>query len=256
MTESPVSINDGVLSIRVATPGGGNVLDGAAMTEGADALTDPGDSVGAVLLIGGESNFCAGGNVQAFYDAADRSAYVRQLAETFHRFVLALTSVTVPVVAGVPGWAAGAGMSLVCHVDIAIGGRSTRLRPAYPALSFTPDGGMTWALPRIVGTRRARDILLSDAVLGSDESYRLGLLTRLVGDDVIASEAQRVARSMAAGPAGASRATKQLLIESQSASLAAQLDAETDSISAMASSPDGVEGVDAFVEKRRPSFGR
>ncbi|KIQ08205.1 enoyl-CoA hydratase/isomerase family protein [Rhodococcus sp. MEB064] len=251
-----VSLDDGVLSIRIATPAGGNVLDGNAMSEGAAALADLDDSVGAVLLVGAEANFCAGGNVRAFHSAPDRSAFVRSLAESFHDFVRALTAVPVPVIAGVPGWAAGAGMSLVCHVDIAIGGRSTRLRPAYPALGFTPDGGLTWALPRIVGIRRARDILLNDSVLGSDEAFRLGLLTRLVGDDVIASEAERLARSLAAGPTSVTRATKRLLLASDSATLSDQLDAETDSISAMASTPNGIEGVDAFVEKRRPSFGR
>ena len=252
---SPVTVEDGVLYVRVATPRGGNVLNGEAMAAGAASLSDLDESVGAVLLVGAESNFCAGGDVRAFHGAPDRSAFVRQLADTFHDFVRALTSVSVPVVAGVPGWAAGAGMSLVCHADIVIGGRSTRLRPAYPALGFTPDGGLTWALPRIVGTRRARDILLTDGVLGSDEAYRLGLLTRLVGDDVIASEAERVARSLAAGPTEVSRATKRLLLASDSATLSDQLDAETDSISHQASTADGIEGVDAFVEKRRPSFG-
>lgn len=253
--EPTVSIADGVLSIRIATPTRGNVLSGVAMVEGTSALTRLDTSVSAVLLVGAESNFCAGGDVRAFHAAPDRGEYVRSVAETFHDFVRALAAVEVPVVAGVPGWAAGAGMSLVCHADITIGGRSTKLRPAYPGLGFTPDGGMTWALPRILGPGRARDILLTDTVINGDEAHRLGLLTRLVGDDVITSEAERLARSLAAGPAGATRGVKRLLMTSEDSTLTQQLAAEAESISSMATTPDGIEGVDAFVEKRRPSFG-
>lgn len=252
--ESTVHIEDGVLHVHVSSAEHGSSLNGAAMADGTRALSDLDPDVGAVLLVGAVPNFCAGGNVHAFAAAENRGEYVREVAEQFHAFVLALNAVTVPVVAGVQGWAAGAGMSLVLHTDIAIGGRSTKFRPAYSALGFTPDGGMTHTLPRVVGDRRARDILLSDAVIGSDEAFRLGLLTRLVGDDVIASEAGRLARSLAAGPSETYCRTKSLVASADTRTLAEQLAAETDAISTMAGSPIGIEGVDAFVEKRRPDF--
>ncbi|GGG06476.1 putative enoyl-CoA hydratase/isomerase [Rhodococcoides trifolii] len=256
-SEQPlVSVADGVLRIAVSTAAAGTSLNFEAVSAGTDAVKNSGSEVGAVLLVGTGANFCAGGNVMAFAAAEDRTTYVRDAADTLHEFVAALESVGVPVVAGVHGWAAGAGMSLVCHADIAIGSRSTKFRPAYPALGFTPDGGMSWALPRIVGPRRARDILLSDTVLGGEEAHRLGLLTRLVGDDVVVSEAERVARSLAAGPAETIGATKRLLAQSDTNSLAEQLEAEAVSISTLAGSPTGREGVDAFVEKRRPDFPR
>jgi 2-(1,2-epoxy-1,2-dihydrophenyl)acetyl-CoA isomerase len=251
-----VSSADGVLRIAVSTAAAGTSLNFDAVIGGTDALKSAGSDVGAVLLVGDGANFCAGGNVLSFAAAEDRAAYVREAADTLHRFVVALESIEVPVVAAVHGWAAGAGMSLVCHADIAIGSRSTKFRPAYPALGFTSDGGMSWALPRIVGPRRARDIMLSDSVLSGEEAHRLGLLTRLVGDEVVVSEAERVARSLAAGPSETIRATKRLLAQSDTSSLAEQLEAEAVSISTLAGSPTGREGVDAFVEKRRPDFPR
>ncbi len=254
---SSVELVDGVLHIFVAGDAAGNSLSGDAMVEGAAALgsLNAGDlAARCVLLAGTGANFCAGGNVRAFADAPDRGAYVRSVAEAFHRFVLELAATTVPVVAGVQGWAAGAGMSLVCHVDVAIGGRATKLRPAYPGIGFTPDGGLTWTLPRIVGSARARDILLNDSILNGEEAVRLGLLSRLVGDDIIASEATRLARTFAAGPTSAFRGAKTLLAGSENRTLAEQLDHETESIAAAAESPTGREGVDAFVEKRRPDF--
>lgn len=252
-----VDLVDGVLQITVATDAAGTSLSGAAMVDGARALQalNAGKlTAGAVLLIGSGTNFCAGGNVRAFAAAPDRGTYVRGVADEFHRFVIELAACTVPVVAGVQGWAAGAGMSLVCHADVAIGGRSTKLRPAYSGIGLTPDGGLTWTLPRIVGPARARDILLSDSVVHGEEAVRLGILSRLVGDDIIVSEAQRLARTLAAGPTAAFEGVKALLQKSDAHTLAEQLDAEAASIAAAADGPTGREGVDAFVEKRRPDF--
>lgn len=256
-TTDSVEFVDGVLKIIVATDAAGTSLDGTAMTEGAEALraVNAGDlSAGCILLAGSGANFCAGGNVRAFADAPERGTYVRDVADTFHRFVLELAAADIPVVAGVQGWAAGAGMSLVCHADVAIGGRATKLRPAYPGIGFTPDGGLTWTLPRIVGAARARDILLNDSIINGEEAVRLGILSRLVGDEIVASEAERLARTFAAGPTTSFQGAKALLAASESRTLAEQLEAEATSISAAADSPTGREGVDAFVEKRRPDF--
>lgn len=255
-TDSPakVHLEDGVLRIAIATAENGTSLDGAGMVEGASALEDLRGEFGSVLLVGEGVNFCAGGDVRGFASAPVRSAYVAELARIFHVFVRALDATTVPVVAGVHGWAAGAGMSLVCLADVAIGGPSTKLRPAYPSIGFTPDGGLTWTLPRIVGIARAREILLTDSVLTGEEAVRLGILSRLVGDDVVQDEAARLARTLAAGPTAAYSGTKALLVDSRQRTLTEQLDAEAVAVAASADSPVGREGVNAFVEKRRVDF--
>ncbi|MFD4366503.1 enoyl-CoA hydratase/isomerase family protein [Rhodococcus sp. NPDC058521] len=252
---SKVTFEEGVLRIVIATAENGASLDSDGVAQGTQALQILGDEVGSVLLVGEGPNFCAGGNVHGFASASDRGAHVAEVAGVLHEFVRSLSELSAPVVAGVHGWAAGAGMSLVCLADIAVGGPSTKLRPAYPSIGFTPDGGMTWLLPRIVGISRARDILLSDSVLGGDEAVRIGILSRLVGDDVIQDEAFRLARSLAVGPTDAFAGIKKLLAASVTNSLGDQLDAEAASISAAANSPIGIEGVDAFVEKRRADFG-
>lgn len=249
-----VALDEGVLRITISTAADGTSLDGEGMTQGAQALDMLGTDVGSILLVGEGGNFCAGGNVRAFAAAPNRGEYVGEVARTFHTFVRALDAASVPVVAGVHGWAAGAGMSLVCLADIAIGGTSTKLRPAYPSIGFTPDGGMSWTLPRIVGAARAREILLNDSVLGGDEAVRLGILTRLVGDDEVQEEAARLARSLANGPTSSYSGIKALLHSSRANTLAEQLDAEAASIAIAANGPVGREGVDAFVEKRRPDF--
>lgn len=251
---SNVRLEDGVLRVAVATAANGTSLDIDGITEATAALADLGSDVKVVLLVGDGANFCAGGNVRAFASAENRGEYVGAIATAFHEFVRALDAATVPVVAAVHGWAAGAGMSIVCLADVAIGGASTKLRPAYPSIGFTPDGGMSWTLPRIVGAARAREILLTDAVLGGEEAVRLGLLSRIVEDDRVQDEALAVARTLAAGPTASYAGIKALFTNSRTATLSEQLDAETASISAAADSPTGREGVDAFAGKRQPDF--
>ena len=245
---------DGVLEVTISTAARGTSLDFAGINAGTAALRALDPSVGAVLLVGSGPNFCAGGDVKAFHAATDRGACLRQLAEELHQFVRALDGAPVPVVAAVHGWAAGAGMSLVCAADIAIGGPATRLRAAYPSIAFTTDGGLSWTLPRIVGTGRAKEIILTDTVLTGDDAVRLGVLSRLVGDHVVGEEALRVARTLAAGPTSAYAGIKRLLAASPTATLAEQLAREEDEIAAAADGPMGVEGVNAFVEKRRPNY--
>ncbi|MGV9672146.1 enoyl-CoA hydratase/isomerase family protein [Gordonia sp. NPDC003504] len=257
-TTSPVTQTGSVLTIAMSSPAAGTSLDDRALADGTAALHEVARGereVGAILLRGTGANFCAGGNVRAFAAAAHRPTYLRDLADNFHAFVLALAAADRPVVAAVSGWAAGAGMSIVLHADIAIGGAGTKLRPAYPGIGLTPDGGMSWMLPRVVGLARARDIILSDRVIDAEEALAIGILSRIVDDTEVAAEAAAVAEKLAAGPRSALSATRRLLTASTTDSLAEHLAAEAASISARSGEPEGTEGVDAFLGKRRPDFG-
>ena len=248
-----------VLRCRIAR-GRHGTLDGDALAEVTDALAavDPA-ATGAVLLgpehdPGNPSSFCTGGDVRAFAGADDRGTYVGELAQRFHALIRAMVDCPVPVVAGVPGWAAGAGMSIVCATDLAVGGRSTRLRPAYPGIGFSPDGGMSWTLPRIVGAGTARQILLTDRVLDADTALSLGILTAVVDDAEVIAEAEHTAHRIAQGPTLALGRIKRLLAAAPDATLAEHLDAEAAAISASAAGAEGDEGLAAFVGKRAPAF--
>jgi 2-(1,2-epoxy-1,2-dihydrophenyl)acetyl-CoA isomerase len=212
--------------------------------------------VGAVLLAGEGPHFCTGadvGTLAATGAAEDPRSAVRELAEELHELVRALVEVPVPVVAAVRGWAAGAGMSLVLAADIAVAGVSTRLRPAYPAIGLTPDGGLSWTLPRAVGAARARHILLTDRVLDADEALALGLVATVVPDDEVAAEADGLAQRLADGPTRALGRTKRLV--RADGDLDAHLDAEADAIAESVVDAEGREGVTAFRERRVPRFG-
>ena len=203
-TNGVVTRTGRVLRCTVSSAARHGTLDFAQLREVTAALRAPEPDVGAVLLAGEGPHFCVGADVGALAaagsEAADPGPAVRALAGELHEFVRALVEVPLPVVAAVRGWAAGAGMSLVVAADVAVAGVSTRLRPAYPAIGLSPDGGLTWTLPRAVGAARARHILLTDRVLDAAEALALGLVATVVPDDEVAEQALALAQRLADGP--------------------------------------------------------
>ena len=244
--------------LRCVVTSGRATLDFDAVREVTAALRALEPDVGAVLLAG-EGQFCVGADVgdlsAVSAEEADPRPAVRALAGALHDLVRALVEVPVPVVAAVRGWAAGAGMSLALAADVAVAGMSTRLRPAYPAIGLSPDGGLTWTLPRAVGPARARHILLTDRVIAADEALALGLVAVVVADDDVAAEAQALAQRLADGPVRALGRTKQLLRAGGVRDLGEQLDAEAHAIAESVADAEGQEGIAAFRERRPPEFG-
>jgi len=232
-------------------------LDFEAVCAVTAALRTLEPGVGAVLLAGEGAHFCTGADVGIFAtagaDGADIRSSVRELAGELHDLVRALVEVPVPVVAAVRGWAAGAGMSLVLAADIAVAGASMGLRPAYSAIGLSPDGGLTWTLPRAVGAARARHILLTDRVLLAEEALAMGLVATVVPDDQVDTEALGLAQRLADGPTRALSRTKWLV--RTDGDLDTHLDAEADAIAESVVDPEGREGVAAFRERRVPRFG-
>jgi 2-(1,2-epoxy-1,2-dihydrophenyl)acetyl-CoA isomerase len=145
-------------------------------------------------------------------------------------------------------------MSLVCMTDIALAAESAIFNMAYTAAGLAPDGSSTYFLPRVVGIRRAKELMLTNRTLSAAEAHALGIVERVIPDDDLMAEAEKVARDLASGPTLAFGAVKRLLLSSQGAQLEDQLDAETSAITSMTRTSDGREGVAAFREKRKPSF--
>lgn len=259
LTSTPlVTLEDGVLTVPISLEGKGNSLDSDAVDQAGtvlNALLDGEVDAGAVLLVGLGKNFCAGGNVPGFAAAPDRSEHVRELADRLHAVILRIDELGVPVVAAVAGWAAGAGLSLALSADFSVGGPDTRLLAAYPGIGLSPDGGMSWRLPRAIGQAGARAFILANEPMDGTRAHALGMLTTFTEGDV-KEAARALAVRLATGPRESHAAAKALLRASEHATLSEQLDAERDSIARLASTPDGIEGVDAFVAKRTPEFGR
>jgi 2-(1,2-epoxy-1,2-dihydrophenyl)acetyl-CoA isomerase len=250
-------VRDGVGYLTLNRPKAANALDLTLVRELVEvAKTCDGDpAIRAVLLTGAGKMFCAGGDLRSFA-AAEGSIpeLVREVADTLHQALSIFARMDAPVVAAVNGVAAGAGMSMVCHADMAIAAESAKFTMAYTAAGLTPDGSSTYYLPRIIGRRRTVELMLTNRRLSAAEAAEWGIVNRAVPDGELMAEAEALAKQLANGPTRAYGTTKKLLLASATNDLETQMDLETDGIAGMTETKDGLEGMNAFLEKRAAEF--
>jgi 2-(1,2-epoxy-1,2-dihydrophenyl)acetyl-CoA isomerase len=172
----------------------------------------------------------------------------------YHRALLELGDLPLPVVCAVQGSVAGGGLGLLFAADIVVAARGTRFAMGYPALGLVSDGGGTWWLPRLVGPARAASMFLDNRVLDADEALACGLVSEVVDPGDLPARAEDIATRLAAGPTAALASMRRLLRQSWTTPLGAQLDAEAAAMAEVGATADATEGVTAFAEKRRPTF--
>jgi 2-(1,2-epoxy-1,2-dihydrophenyl)acetyl-CoA isomerase len=209
-----------------------------------------------VLLTGAGKMFCGGGDVKGFADRDDLPTYLRETLGPLHVAITNLVRGDAPVVAAVQGSAAGAGMGLVGASDLVVAAESAKFVMAYTGVGLTPDGSSSWFLPRMVGLRRALDLTFTNRVLTAAEALEWGLISQVVPDVQLLDDAGALAARLATGPPRALAAAKRLLHTSLEETLETHLAREAEAISAASGTPEGVEGIAAFVEKRKPVFNR
>lgn len=258
MSRSPIdlALSNGVATITINRPEAANSINLELARELlASALKCEDSEVRAVLLTGNGRAFSTGGDLKEFSLQGDGlSAHLRETTVYFHAAISRLARLHAPVIAAVNGVAAGAGMSLACACDIVLAAESARFTMAYTRVGLSPDGSGTWFIPRLIGHRRALELALTNRVLTAAEALEWGLITRVVPDDQLLSDAQALARDLAGGPTRAYAAAKRLIHSSWTESLESQLELETESIAALGGATDAVEGIQAFLEKRAPEF--
>jgi 2-(1,2-epoxy-1,2-dihydrophenyl)acetyl-CoA isomerase len=247
-------VDGDVWQLTLNRPGNGNALDPAMAEELTAAIRARPEATRAVLLLGNGPRFCVGGDVAQFATAEDPAAFIGGLAHDWHEVIRLLLYSPVPVLAGVQGAVAGAGVGLMGACDLVVCARSTKIRPAYAALGFSPDGGSSWAMARALGAPRALDLMLTNGSLSAADAHLFALVGRLVEDEKLRDEAIALAREVAAGPIRAMVRTRALVRRAATQTLEEQLDDEARLIAESAADPEGREGVRAFVEKRTPNF--
>ena len=217
---------------------------------------DDNPKIRSVLMTGsGEDAFCAGGDVNSFYKYGNKtSSHLKEVTTTLHGAISRLSRMNAPLIVAVNGVAAGAGFSFVGFADIAIASTNATFVSAYSKIGLTPDGSSTYFLPRIIGTRRYTELILTNRVLSANEALEWGLINKVVDLKDLKDEANNLAKKLASGPTLAFGKLKNLVNNSFLDSLEGQMEYEARMISDSAKTKDGMNGIDAFVNKKKVSF--
>jgi 2-(1,2-epoxy-1,2-dihydrophenyl)acetyl-CoA isomerase len=251
------SVAEGVATITLNRPQVLNALDAQMIVQlrAACERAEHDAAARAVVLRGAGPAFLAGGDVAYFRaNLARMPALVREGGTELNHAVLALRRAPKPVLASVHGAVAGAGVSLMAAADLAIAAEGTKFTVAYSKIGTSPDGGATHFLPRLVGTRRALELMLLSDAFDAQTALRLGVVNWVTSAEQLGAETEAIARRLALGATQAFGEIKRLVNESPDQSLAAQLEAEVEAFARCAGTRDFAEGVTAFVEKRKPLF--
>ena len=245
----------GIISFnRPKAANGLNAQTGQELRRAAQ-ICDNSDNIRAVIVTGAGRFFCAGGDVKEMFTHGDNvGGAIKNLADDLHMAISTFSRMNKPVIMAVNGIAAGAGFSLAVSGDIVIAADTAALTMAYTKAGLSPDGSSSYFLPRLVGLRRAQELMFTNRTLSAQEALDWGLVTQVVPSDDLMSSALELAENLAAGAAGSNAAIKSLLLTSFENSLETQMELEGRLIAACAASPDGREGISAFVEKRPPEF--
>ncbi|QWG22336.1 2-(1,2-epoxy-1,2-dihydrophenyl)acetyl-CoA isomerase PaaG [Bradyrhizobium sediminis] len=225
----------------------------ALMTALVDAEAD--NACRALILTGAGRGFCAGQDLSDGVFTPDETPDLSVTIEKFYSpLVRRLRSLPLPVICAVNGVAAGAGANVAFACDIVIAARSAKFIQAFAKLGLVPDAGGTWILPRLVGIARARALALLAEPVPAEQAEAWGMIWKTVDDVGLMSEAHRLAAYFATQPTAGLALIKQALDASETNSLDQQLDLERDLQGQAGRTPDYLEGVTAFLDKRAPRF--
>jgi 2-(1,2-epoxy-1,2-dihydrophenyl)acetyl-CoA isomerase len=256
MGEELVAERDGSVAILTLNrPQAMNALNLALAEALLDALIecDEDGTVRAVLLTGAGRAFCGGGDIRAMAAAEEKApAFLKKLTVFLHASVATIARMPKPVIAAVNGPAAGAGLSLALAADLVLASDRASFTVAYTDIGLAPDGSSTFFLPRLLGSKRAFQLIVSNRALTAADAHDLGLVSDVFPAEEFEACAREVARRLATGPTRALARAKNLL--GLGGTLETQMEAERQAIAECAQTRDFEVGVQSFLEKRSATF--
>ena len=250
-------IVDRVAVITLNRPKAANGINKLLASELVDIAKqcDNNNDVKAIVLTGNGRFFSAGGDIKEMASHGENiGGKIKELADDLHTAISAFSRMKAPLVIAVNGIAAGAGFSLSITGDIVLASDKASFIMAYTKSGLSPDGSATYFLPRLIGLRRAQELMLTNRQLSAQQALEWGLVTDVVEEGKLIERAMEVATMLAEGSTTANYAVKKLLLQSFNNSLETQMEIEGREISNCARSNDGREGISAFMAKRKPIF--
>lgn len=250
------STSDGVARIILNRPDKYNSLNDTMHRELGDAIrhaqTD--SSIRCVLLTGSGRAFCAGQDLGDSSVDGTLPDVATVLDKYYTPLITAITTMDKPVICAVNGVAAGAGANIALACDIVLAGRSASFIQAFSKIGLVPDAGGTWMLPRLIGHARATAVAMLGEKISAEKAENWGMIWQCVEDDSLQRISEDLAQHLSCQATAGLAFTKRLMQLSWDNPLAKQMELENQYQKAAASTKDFAEGVDAFNNKRSPTF--
>jgi 2-(1,2-epoxy-1,2-dihydrophenyl)acetyl-CoA isomerase len=250
-------VDDAVATITLNRPAARNALTAEVKTELLDALrrSSSDTTIRSVILTGAGQAFCAGQDLREHADSMSQgSSPGETVRQHYNPIVTLIATMPKPVIAGLPGVAAGAGASLAFACDFRIAARRASLLMAFARVGLTADTGASWTLQRLVGTARAAELLMLAEPISADQALSLGLVTDVVPDDELTRRVKELASRLAAGPTAAYGAIKESLLYAAAHGLAESLEKEAELQARLGETQDHRDATAAFLNKSQPEF--
>lgn len=212
----------------------------------------------AIILTGAGRAFCAGGDLREMQKIAQQDgrveAFFDEPLRVLNECLLLIRKTPLPFIAAVNGAASGGGCNLALACDLVVAGESARFNQAFIKVGLSPDCGGTFILPRLIGWRRATELLMTGDVVSAQEAVGMGMINAVVADAELMHQAMAMAEKLASAPTAAMGRIKELLEASATKDYAGQLELERKAQIQSGQTKDFREGVAAFIEKRPPKF--
>jgi 2-(1,2-epoxy-1,2-dihydrophenyl)acetyl-CoA isomerase len=215
-------------------------------------------SARAVVVTGAGRGFSAGGDLREMQKIAEQEgkveAFFDEPLRMLNECIMLIRRAPLPFIAAVNGVASGGGCSLALACDLVIAGAGARFNQAFIKIGLVPDLGGTFIVPRLVGWKRAAELMMTGDVISADQALAMGMINAVVPDDELLPRALAMAEQLAQAPTAAISRIKQLLEASATSDYAGQLDREREAQIESGKTKDFREGVTAFLEKRPAKF--
>lgn len=252
-------LENGVFTITLNRPDKLNAVTELLLTELLQAFTEAESesTVRVIILTGAGRGFCAGQDLAAAVESGAGGAdfsYSQHLIKTYNPLILKMRSLPKPILAAVNGVAAGAGMSLALACDLRLAAESASFLQAFVKVGLVPDSGSTWLLPRLVGSARALELMLSGRRVTAQEALALGMVNQVVPDSDFTAATARYATELANGPTLTLGLIKQSAEFALTSTLEQSLFKEAELQDIAGRTADHMEGISAFLQKRPAQY--
>lgn len=250
------TLNRGVFTITMNRPDVFNACNEALTLELQSAFAEAAasDDVRCVILTGAGRAFCSGQDLKDAPTGGGKRSLQDSLERRYNPIIRLIRELPKPVIAGINGVAAGAGLSLALACDMRIMSASARLVEAFIGIALVPDSGATYFYPRMLGYSKAFEFATLNKPIGADEALQLGLVNYVYHPQAFKDSLHELALQFAQGPTQSYGFVKKMLQRGMTASLDEMLDMEVIYQQRAGDSADYSEGVSAFIEKRSPAF--